>query len=142
MAPTSSFGEKRPLRSVVEETTGRIERRTAKVAATNVGSMAGEGIPFWGIAVIVAATTYEVSSACDTMKDMHELTVALSPSSADDAEVQRVCGMRVPTREELWATIKASPMVVWETVSETFKNLPTPDFSSGWAWLTQRLSWD
>ncbi len=129
------------MRSVVEETTGRIQRRTAKVAATNVGSMAGEGIPFWGIAIIVAVTTYEVTTACDTMKDMHELTVALSPASADDAEMQRVCGMQVPTKEEIWAIVKASPLIVWQKLKDNFPGLPSPDFSGAWMWLVDKFSW-
>jgi hypothetical protein len=135
-------GKRRPLRSVVEETAGRIEKRTAKVAATNVGSMAGEGIPFWGIAVIVAATGYEVASACLTMKDMHELSIALSPGSTDDSEVQRVCGLRVPTKEELWASIKASPGAAWDNASDFFSSLQAPDFSGSWDWLTQHFSWE
>lgn len=134
-------GKSRPLRDVIEETAQSVGKRTAKVAAVNVGSMAGEGIPFWGIAVIVASTAYEVNGACETMKDMRDFTTALSPGSADDGDVARVCGMHVPNKEELWQAIKASPGVAWDAARESFPDLPTPDLSGVWASVAEKLSW-
>ncbi len=76
------------------------------------------------------------------MKDMHELSVSLSPGSADEAEAPMICGTRVPTKEEIWATTKANPGAVRNDTKEIFKNLPTPNNPSGWIWLSETFSWD
>lgn len=141
--PDISFkGKIRPAKEVVGETIDRVQKRTAKVAVSNVGSMAGEGIPLWGIAVIVGATSYEVYSSCETMKDLQELSSALSPGESDDAEVQRVCGLRVPTKEEVLATVKSSPGKAWAAASMYISDLPRPDFSGAWTKATSKLGWD
>jgi len=141
--PDISFkGKIRPAKEVVGETIDRVQKRTAKVAVSNVGSMAGEGIPLWGIAVIVGATSYEVYSSCETMKDLQELSSALSPGESDDAEVQRVCGLRVPTKEEIWASVKSSPGKAWAAASMYISDLPRPDFSGTWTKATSKLGWD
>ena len=141
--PDISFrGKMRPAREVVGETIDRVQKRTAKVAASNVGSMAGEGIPFWGIAVIVGATSYEIYSSCETMKDLQELSSALSPGESDDAEVQRVCGLRIPTKEEVWVTVKSSPGKAWAAASMYISDLPRPDFSGTWTRAMFSFGWD
>jgi hypothetical protein len=104
--------------------------------------MAGEGIPFWGIAVIVGATSYEIYSSCETMKDLQELSSALSPGESDDAEVQRVCGLRIPTKEEVWATVKSSPGKAWAAASMYISDLPRPDFSGTWTRAMFSFGWD
>jgi hypothetical protein len=143
--PDVSFhGKTGTMRSVVEETTDMVKKRTAKVAAANIGSMAGESIPFWGIAVVVGATTYEVASACETMKDMQNLTTALAPGDTvlDDTDVSHVCGMAVPTRQELWAMARSSPGVAWGSAKSLVSDLPTPDFGGIRDWFTSSLSWE
>ena len=134
-------GKKRALKSVAEEVTGSVSRRTAKVAATNVGSMAGEGIPFWGIAVIVASTTVEAAAACDTMRDMHDLQKALDPGAVVDDGASEVCGMRIPTQDEIWEAVKSSPGKAWATSKEMFSNLPSPDFGGWWAMALAQFGW-
>ncbi len=135
-------GKQRSMRSVLDEVSGSVSRRTATVAAANVGSMPGEGIPFWGIAVIVAATTYEMTSACETMKDMRDLKMAIDPNAVTDSGATEVCGMRVPTSEEIWDGIKASPGTVWNKAKETYSDLPSPDFSGWWVSLVSRFTWE
>lgn len=106
-------GETVLLRDFVEETTQRVASRTTKVAVANVTSMAGEGIPVLGIALIVASVTFDLTSACDTMKDMDALRIALDPTLAPDPNSATVCATRVPTADEVWDDIKASPGAVW-----------------------------
>lgn len=129
-------GKKRSMRSIVNEVTGSVRLRTARVASANVGSMAGEGIPVWGIAVIVGATSLEIYSACDTMKDMHDLEVALlpdAPPTSDD--VTEVCGLAIPTAAELWTMIKSSPSAAWDAASEFISSLPDHNFNMS-SWLS------
>jgi hypothetical protein len=126
-------GEQVQVREAVQRVTASISDRTARVAAANLGSMAGESIPIYGIAIVVAATAYELKASCDSMKEMHELEVALGVVEASDAQVQEVCGLQVPTREEIWGLITSSPGAVWDgAVSLLDVDLPSPDFGGMW----------
>lgn len=119
-----------------------LQSRTKLVAAANAGSAVGESIPVYGIAIIAAATTYELKSACENMKELHELDVALNPETADLGDRDYVCGLKVPTKEELWQMVKNSPKTAWksavsgyEGVSEWATNLEAPDFSGSFSRL-------
>ena len=103
--------------------TRRMASRTARVASTNAASTVGESIPIYGIGVIVAATTYELLEACETMKDLRELEAAFDPDVVIDPE--EVCGIKLPTREELWQMVKSSPRVAWEGSKPLYNELPS-----------------
>lgn len=123
-------GNKRLLQDAVSDTSGRITSRTATGATRNLTATLGESWPVYGIAVIVAATSWELTDACLTMQDLHELDVAFNPERANEAGVREVCGMSVPSKNELWEQVKRSPSAAWATVSEAFPDVPSPDFSS------------
>lgn len=115
--------------------TGRVKTRTASLATTNLGATFGQAIPWIGVGVVVAATAYELKSACNTMKDMHALEMALNPLAVDDPEVAKVCGIRVPTKEEVWKAIKESPGEALQRAVNAFAALPDvmPAMPTGWA---------
>jgi hypothetical protein len=117
-------GKKKLLGEAVEETTQRVTKRTAAGATRNVAATFGESIPVIGVGVVVAATAWELKDACDTMKDLHELEVALDPTKANDASVQEVCGLRVPSKEEIWEKVKASPGAAWQMAKDAMPELP------------------
>jgi copper chaperone CopZ len=117
-------GQKKLLGEAVEDTSERVARRTAVGATRNVAATFGEAIPVIGIGVVVAATAWELKDACDTMKDLHELGVALDPSKANSEEVSEVCGLKVPSKEEIWAKVKASPGEAWAKAKEAVPELP------------------
>lgn len=94
-------GERMPVREAVGRVTEGVQRCTAQVPAANLGSMAGESIPFWGIGIVVAATAYELKSSCESKTEMRALEVALGVAEAGDEEVGEVCGMQAPSREDL-----------------------------------------
>jgi hypothetical protein len=95
-----------------------------------VAATFGESIPVIGVGVVVAATAWELKDACDTMKDLHELEVALDPAKAKDASVQEVCGLRVPSKEEIWEKVKSSPGAAWQMAKDAMPELPEmPDFA-------------
>jgi hypothetical protein len=117
-------GQKRLLAEAVEDTAGRVSRRTAAGAARNAGSVVAEAIPFAGIAVVLGVTAWDLKDSCDTMKDLHELELAFNPATSPDPEASEVCGLRVPTKDEVWAAVKASPSVAWSTASSYVPDLP------------------
>lgn len=123
-------GQKKLLSEAVEDTTTRVGRRIAANAGRNIGSMFGEAIPFVGIGVIVAATTWEIKDSCDTMKDLHELDVAFNPSNAAQDGAQEVCGMAVPSKAEVGRMVKESPGKAWDKAKVSLPDLPDfPDLS-------------
>ena len=115
-------GARRTAREAVTDTSRRVSRRVAFASARNVGSMAGEALPFIGVAVIVGATAWELADACEMMKDMRELDAAFNPDTpvTDD----EVCGLEVPTAAETWKLIAASPGAVWEGAQGLYDGLP------------------
>ena len=117
-------GQKKLLSEAVEDTTTRVGRRIAANAGRNIGSMFGEAIPFVGIGVIVAATTWEIKDSCDTMKDLHELDVAFNPSNAAQDGAQEVCGMAVPSKAEVGRMVKESPGKAWDKAKVSLPDLP------------------
>lgn len=133
-------GQKRLISEAVKETTGRVARRTTAGASRNVASTFGEAIPVVGIAVVVGATALELKDACDTMTDLHELELAIDPSKANAEEVSEVCGLKVPTKEEIWTKVKASPGEAWAKAKAAMPDLPEmPDMSGAWDKLIEGM---
>lgn len=108
----------------VAKVSRRVKARTAKVASADMGATFGQSIPWIGIAVVVAATTYDLKTACDTMKDMHALEVAVHPEAANDSSVKEVCGLKVPSKEEIWDKVKASPGQAWDWAKAAVPDVP------------------
>lgn len=116
-----------------------INTRTKRVAGANLASVVGESIPFYGIAVIVGATAYELNAACDSMTDAYDLSIAMDPDAIVLGDRDYVCGLKVPRKEEVWAKVKSSPSDAWsgslkayEGTASSIASLEMPDFSSGW----------
>ncbi len=128
-------GQERLLSEAVEDTTTRVSKRTAAGAARNAGSVAAEAIPFVGVAVIVGVTAWDLKDSCDTIRDLHELELAFNPGLGADPEATEVCGMTVPTKEEIWQTVKSSPGKAWAAASAHVPDLPTID------WQAYQPSW-
>lgn len=133
-------GERISLREANSRVMRGIQTRTRRTALTNAGSVPGESIPFYGIAFVVAATGYELTSACATMRDLHDLEVAMNPDALPPEDRDIVCGLQVPTREEAWQSVREAPGVAWagavsayDQVPEVIANLETPDFNTIWS---------
>jgi cell division protein FtsB len=125
----------------------RIRTRTRQTALSNFAAMGGEALPVIGIGVIVAATAYELNMSCENMRDLYELQIELDPSFANSEDRDMVCGLQVPTRDELWQSIKASPGAVWDKAvgtavetAEWARSLERPDFGAAWNRFVAYLS--
>ena len=102
-AATSSFAKK-------------VSVRTVKTVARNVSGMAAEALPYVGIAVMVGITALEIKDACDTLKDMNELKVAFELPKEDESVV---CGLKVPTAQDVLTSIKTSGQAAYKTAAES-----------------------
>jgi predicted phosphatase len=117
-------GRRVTVRETIKSLSARVARRTA-FGATRSASMAfSQAIPWIGTAVIATITAAELKDACDTMYDLHALDIALDPMSADESEKTRVCGLPVPTFEELWAATKSTTSSVVEYVGSRVPEMP------------------
>ncbi|MEZ0468925.1 hypothetical protein [Phaeobacter sp. SYSU ZJ3003] len=128
-------GQKRALSEAVEDTATRVSRRTVTGAARNAGSVVAEAIPFAGIVAIIGVTAWDLKDSCDTMKDLHELEKAFNPEAAAGQEQDEVCGLAVPTKDEIWASVKSSPGEAWKAATSYVPDLPkltTPQID--WPW--------
>jgi myosin heavy subunit len=142
-------GKRMKSSEAVNSTIQSVQSRTKKVAATNVASTFGEGIPFYGIGIITAATAYEIWGACENMKELHRLQKAMNPARASDDLVTEVCGLEfeLPTKQEIWDKVKGSPGAAWELsanalegTSDWARELEAPDFSGLWQGIVRWFS--
>lgn len=101
-----------------------ISERTARTARREVAAMSAEAIPFWGTAIIVAATTLELRDMCQNIQDLDDLHRLLNPSADELEQDLTVCSMSVPTRNEIWEAARRSPQQVWSTARDA---MPTAD---------------
>jgi len=133
-------------REVLDSTMARTTRSTL----ANVSSIPGESIPVYGIAIVLAATAYEINAACDNMKDLYELQVAIDPESARSDDKNSVCAIELPTKEQLWQNFKDSPQTTWDAsiakigdISDSVTTMEPPEFGGMWQrfmnWVTTRL---
>lgn len=107
-------GRRVAVSEAVNETADLVSGRARNSASREIGSMAGEALPWVGTAVIVGVTTLELRDLCQTITDMNELKRAFDPTLAQDENQRTVCSMEVPSRQELWDATKSSPQRAWE----------------------------
>lgn len=143
-------GRSTTVREATQEVLDRTMTRTTRSTLANVSSIPGESIPFYGIAIVVAATAYELKAACDNMTDLYDLQVALDPDTARSDDKSAVCALQIPTKQEVWVGIKQSPQTVWDTsiamlgsVTDSVETIETPEFGGMWQrfsnWIGGRL---
>lgn len=96
------------------ETAARVSARMKKAAVRETAAMPAEALPWLGTTVIVAATTLELADMCATIEDMSNLQNALDPSLDVLPEQAQVCGMKVPSKEEILEAAKSAPGKVWQ----------------------------
>ena len=143
-------GRSTTVKQATREVLDRTMTRTTRSTLTNVSSIPGESIPFYGIAIVLAATTYELKTACDNMTDLYDLQVALDPDSARSDDRSAVCALQIPTKQEVWSSIKQSPQTAWDasiatlgSVTDSVKAIETPEFGGMWQrftkWIGGRL---
>lgn len=136
-------GRSTTIKEATQEVLDRTMTRTTRSTLANVSSIPGESIPFYGIAIGLATTSYELKAACDNMTDLYDLQVALDPKTARSDDRSAVCALQVPTKQEVWAGIQQSPQSAWDTsiatlgsVTDSVKNIDAPEFGGMWQRFT------
>ena len=101
----------------------RISARTVKGAVRNAAVIPAEAIPNIGLAVILGVTAYELADACATMKDINSLNNLLS--GAAEIDEGTVCGLRPPSKEDIFKAIEDTPEKAWNTASSYEIEVPS-----------------
>jgi hypothetical protein len=84
---------------------GRVRARLVTGVARNAGSVPAESVPYLGIGVILSMTALDLYDACQTMKEFNELLLRLGQGVES---VEAVCGVKVPTKEQVVANLGAT----------------------------------
>ncbi len=84
---------------------GRVGERLAKGVARSVGSVPAESVPYLGVGVILSMTALDLYDACQTMKEFNELLLKLGQGVESQ---EAVCGMKLPTKQEVVANLGAT----------------------------------
>ncbi|MEZ5570929.1 MAG: hypothetical protein R3E64_02810 [Halioglobus sp.] len=81
----------------------RIATRTRRVAAKSIAAIPAEAIPFIGVAVLVADTSYELYAACENIKDLDQLyaDLGIEDETAEDT-MHSVCDPKLPDPGDVW----------------------------------------
>jgi hypothetical protein len=90
-------------KTTVSRIANKIRARSARNASVNVADLLPASIPLAGIPVSIALTVMDVNDACSTMKDLNEMNQEFE---LDNEDVTRVCGIRVPSVDEVKKRVK------------------------------------
>ncbi len=115
-------------KKVVADHTRRVSKRVVRGAGRNVASTFGEGIPVYGVAVIIGVTAWEIRDACDTMEDMKEINKAFDTDVDVQGDVDKVCGLDVPSIDEIKNAVYKSPGKAWDNFLNITEGIELPDF--------------
>lgn len=99
-------------------------RQMGKWAGDKLSSLVGKAIPYAGTVVSVADVGLDVAMTCDLMKEMDALQLALLPNEVTGAETSKICGMKVPSADEVWQMVKSSPAQAWNASRAVLTSLP------------------
>ena len=81
----------------------RLTSRTNRVAAASVAAFPEEAIPFLGVTLLIAGTSYELYEACNSMKDLDELysDMGMADETPNDV-LHSVCDPSLPDVGKFW----------------------------------------
>jgi hypothetical protein len=80
----------------------RLASRSRRVAAKSIAAIPAESIPFIGVAVLIAATGYELYAACETVRELDQLYLDLGMADeAPDDVMHSICDPELPVS---WAS--------------------------------------
>lgn len=102
----------------VKDISAKSKTRIAGNASKNVAALIPSSIPMIGIATNVAMTSADVVVSCETMKAFDEMeTLFMFEESVDQTE--KICGIEVPTTEEVTKAVEAKMDSYTHKIRET-----------------------
>jgi hypothetical protein len=98
----------------------RLASRTKRVAAKSIAAIPAESIPFIGIAVLIADTSYELYAACETLNDLDTLysDLGVTQTTPDDT-LHSVCNPKLPDAQQVWRDIADNSSGWWDAIQNS-----------------------
>ncbi len=87
---------------LAKDTAAKVSKRLATNVTRNLASLPSKAAPYLGAAVLVASTSLDIYDACQILKDMNHML----SSVGEEEEQTEVCGQKVPSADELKASVK------------------------------------
>jgi len=95
----------------IQKALKRMANRSIVAATRNIASLPGESIPFLGTTLIVGVTAWDIYDYCENLKDLNVLNDVFGYQRVDQ---DTVCGIEVPTREEVEAKMRQNLQAAYE----------------------------
>lgn len=89
-----------PKRAIRKASTS-VTKRTAAFATREISILPLEHIPFVGTALALGFVAWDISDSCATLNDLRDLDLALFPEEGGKIQAEEVCGLTVPTLDDL-----------------------------------------
>lgn len=84
----------------------RLTSRTKRVAVESIAALPGEAVPYLGISLLLAGTTYELYEACNSIKDLDQMYAEMGMKSEIPDDVLRtVCDPPLPDNDYIWEQV-------------------------------------
>lgn len=99
----------------------RTATRSAVAATRNLTAISGEAIPILGTAVIASVTAWNIHDSCQMMKELDELNDEFELQLQLD-EKQTICGIEVPTKEQILADMQENWLMAYEKARDAFNH--------------------
>ena len=93
-------------KAAVRKFGSRLTARTKRVAAESIAAIPGKAIPFFGITLLVAGTSYELYEACQSIQDLDLLyaDMGMEDETPDDV-LRSVCSPALPDVGDIWGGV-------------------------------------
>lgn len=101
--------------SAAKSFTKRLATRSAIGATRTMTTIPGKALPYIGAGIVVAVTSLDLYDACETLKDINALNSEFGTELEDQTQV---CGMKVPTRQQVMSQIKGNIKGTYELAAE------------------------
>ena len=118
----------------LQKTSKRMADRSTVGATRNIASLPGEAIPLLGTALIIGVTTWDMYDFCENLKDLNKLNGVFEHQLEDQ---DKVCGMKVPTKEQVMDEAKRNWQKAYKTAADHINQ-------SGWTVpeIPPIMTWD
>ena len=105
--------------AAVMKTSKRLALRSATNAARNASSVVAEALPVFGTAFMLGVTALDLRDACETLKDLNALNSVFDHPQEDYTQV---CGMKVPSKDEVLASVKVNGAAAYQAALQALKH--------------------
>ena len=104
----------------VQKASKRMAYRSTAGATRNIASLPGEAIPVLGTALIIGVTTWDIYDLCENLKYLNELNGVFEHQLED---LDKVCGMKVPTKEHVMAEARENWQEAYRTAADQINQI-------------------